>query len=167
MLRVQVWERLRLLECGCRRAERGGSTHVGGVVWEFHDGDSVEAGECWPWCPDVKSMAVWRRVPKRRTKLSRAKWNKTMVDGVRDLGVSERAPVPFPRQARGNAASLVVRTLANPCPHSFRRRTGRQTFPPRGRFDPVFFPLPVHAPTVPTCPVESPVRMIVAVLVER
>lgn len=49
-------------------------------------------------------------------------------------GASEGAPVPFPRQARRNTASLVIRTLASPLTHSFRGGVGRQAFPPRGRF---------------------------------
>ncbi len=87
--------------------------------------------------------------------------------GSGELGLSEGAPVPFPRQARRNAASLVIRTLASPLAYSFRRRVGCQTLPPCGRFKLVFFPLPIHSPAMSTSPMESPVRMIVPVLIER
>ena len=82
------------------------------------------------------------------------------------LDPSEGAPVPFPRQACRDTASLVVRALAGPLTHSFRRGTGRQAFPPRGRFDPLLYPLHVHAPAVSTSPIESSFWMIVPVLVK-
>lgn len=101
----------------------------------------------------------------RGAKLLRAKRDKWQM-ALGDVGPSEGAPVPFPRQARRDAASLVVRTFARPLGHRLRGGAGRQTFPPRGRVDPVFFPLRVHAPTVSASPVESPVGMIVSVLVQ-
>lgn len=94
---------------------------------------------------------------KRRAELE------NIVDGGDDLGLSKGAPVPIPRQARSYASPLVI----HPLTRSFHRGTRRQTLPPRGGFDPVFFPLPVHAPTVSTSPVESPLWMIVPVLVQR
>ena len=93
-----------------------------------------------------------------------------MAIGLRKLhlNLSKRAPIPFPREARGNTTSLaVIRTLANPFTYRFRRGSGRQAFPPRSRFNPLFCPFPIHPPAVPTCPVKSPVWVIVAVLVER
>ena len=83
------------------------------------------------------------------------------------LLASKGAPVPIPRQARSDAAPLVIRALADPLAHGFRRGIGRQAFAPRGRFDPVFFPLAVHCPAVSASPVESPLGMIISVLVER
>lgn len=81
-------------------------------------------------------------------------------------GFSEGAPIPFPRQARRHAASLIVRTLANAPTHGSRGGAGRKGFPPRGRFNLVFFPFQVHPPTVSASPVESAVRVIVRVLIE-
>lgn len=84
------------------------------------------------------------------------------------LNLSKRAPVPFPCEARRNTTSLaIIRTLANPFTYRFRRGSGLQAFPPRGRFDPLFCPFPIHPPAMPTCPVKSPVWVIVAILVER
>ena len=115
----------------------------------------------------AETSIQWRRgwPSSNITKLLRARQSKRSMK-LNDLGPSKGAPVPFPRQTCGDTASLVISTLAVPFTHSFRRGIGGQTFPPRGRFNPVLFPFPVHSPTVSTSPVEPPIGMIVPVLVK-